>query len=59
MIGFGAINSGAYKIPAISSAWSVNGRGGKRGGASGCVRAALSVAIRSSRVSVSVWRKNS
>ena len=28
MIGGGAINSGAYRIPAISSAWSVNGKGG-------------------------------
>lgn len=53
MIGGGAINSGAYRIPAISSAWSVNGNGGMWGGASGCVRAARSVAVKSSKVSVS------
>lgn len=29
MIGGGAISSGAYKIPAISSAWSANGNGGR------------------------------
>lgn len=53
MIGGGAINSGAYRIPATSSAWSVNDNGGIWGGASGCVRAARSVAVRSSNVSVS------
>lgn len=52
-MGGGAISSGAYNIEAISSAWSVNGSGGSRGGASGCVRAARSVAVRSSSVSVS------
>ena len=53
MIGGGAINSGAYRIPAISSAWSVNDSCGMWGGASGCVRAARSVAVKSSNVSVS------
>lgn len=47
------MSSGAYRIPDISSACSVNGRGGSRGGASGCVRAARSVAVRSFRFSVS------
>lgn len=53
MMGEGAMSSGAYKIPAISSAWSVNGKGGRCGGASGLVLAARSVAVRSSNVSVS------
>lgn len=48
------MSSGAYRIPAMSSAWSVKASGGKRGGASGCVLAARSVAVRSSKVSVSV-----
>lgn len=52
MIGGGATNSGAYRIPDISSAWSANGNGGRWGGASGWVRAARSVAVRSSRFSV-------
>jgi hypothetical protein len=51
-IGGGAMSSGANSILDISSAWSANGSGGKRGGASGCVRAARSVAVRSSSVSV-------
>jgi hypothetical protein len=46
------MSSGANRILDISSAWSVKGSGGRRGGASGCVRAARSVAVRSSRVSV-------
>lgn len=41
-------------MPAISSAASTNARGGSLGGASGCVRAALSVAMRSSKCSVAV-----
>jgi hypothetical protein len=51
-IGGGAMSSGAKRILDISSAWSVKGSGGRRGGASGCVRAARSVAVRSSSVSV-------
>jgi len=51
-MGGGAMSSGAKRILDISSAWSVNGSGGSRGGASGCVRAARSVAVRSSSVSV-------
>ena len=54
MTGGGASSSGAYSTPAISSAWSANGSEGKCGGASGCVRAARSVAVRSSSVSVAV-----
>jgi hypothetical protein len=46
------MSSGANSILDISSAWSANGSGGRRGGASGCVRAARSVAVRSSSVSV-------
>jgi len=42
-------------MPAMSFAWSVNPKGGRCGGASGCVRAARSVAVKSSRVSVSTW----
>jgi len=53
-IGGGAMSSGANNILDISSAWSANGRGGRRGGASGCVRAARSVAVRSSSVSVGI-----
>lgn len=56
MIGGGAISSGAYRIPAMSSAWSLNDSGGRWGGASGWVRAARSVAVRSSNVSVSAAR---
>ena len=41
-------------MPAISSAWSAKGSGGRCGGASGWVRAARSVAVRSSKDSVSV-----
>lgn len=54
IIGGGARSSGAYRTPDISSAWSAKGSGGRRGGASGLVRAARSVAVRSSNVSVSV-----
>lgn len=54
MIGGGASNSGGYMIPDISSAWSPKDSGGRCGGASGCVLAARSVAIRSSRVSVPI-----
>ena len=53
-MGGGAMSSGANRIRDISSAWSANGNGGKRGGASGCVRAARSVAVRSSSVSVAI-----
>ena len=53
IMGGGARSSGAYRTPAISSAWSAKERGGRCGGASGFVRAARSVAVRSSRVSVS------
>ena len=57
IIGGGAISSGAYNMPAMSFAWSVNANGGRWGGASGCVRAARSVAVKSSRVSVSTSAK--
>jgi hypothetical protein len=50
--GGGAVSSGGYRIEDISSAWSTKANGGRWGGASGCVRAALSVAMRSSRCSV-------
>ena len=40
----------------MSSAWSVKGSGGRRGGASGWVRAARSVAVRSSRFSVATQK---
>ena len=53
IMGGGAISSGAYSMPAMSFAWSVNPNGGRCGGASGCVRAARSVAVKSSKVSVS------
>ena len=55
-MGGGAMSSGANSILDISSAWSANGSGGRRGGASGCVRAARSVAVRSSSVSVATRR---
>lgn len=58
IVGGGAISSGAYRIPAISSAWSAKDKGGRCGGASGCVRAARSVAVRSSRDSVSIKNQN-
>ena len=58
IVGEGAISSGAYRIPAISSAWSANGKGGRWGGASGCVRAARSVATRSSRDSVATSKRD-
>lgn len=35
IMGGGAISSGAYKMPDISSAWSAKDKSGKRGGASG------------------------
>jgi hypothetical protein len=46
------MSSGADRILDISSAWSVKGIGGRRGGASGSVRTARSVAVTSFCVSV-------
>lgn len=54
IVGGGASNSGTYKISAISSDGSTKG---KCGGASGCVRAARSVATRSSMSSLAEIRK--
>jgi len=52
MIGGGAMSSGANRILDISSAWSVKGSGDRRGGASECMHAARSVAVRLSSVLV-------